>query len=298
MIDLHMHSSYSDDGEFTPIKLLEKCVQKKIKIMSITDHNCVKANKEVQAAAMEKGIIYIPGIEIDCVYKDSNFHVLGYGIDYQNSDFDTIEKNIKRQSLETSLRMLEKTQVLGFHVTENDMWNISKDCYWQETWTGEMFAELLLTKPEYANHPLLQPYRAGYARGDNPYTNFYWDFYSQGQLCYVGTNYPQMKQILDVIHQNHGFAVLAHPGVNLKGKLNLLEGIVKLGIDGIEAFSSYHTPSQAFNFFYNMRQYKLFATCGSDFHGKTKPSIEIGIHGCLISDREMQKQIGKITGLI
>ena len=54
-----------------------------------------------------------------------------------------------------------------------------------------------------------------------------------------------MKEIIDTIHRNRGTAVLAHPGVNLKGKEFLLEDILKLGIDGIEAFSGYHSPEQA-----------------------------------------------------
>ncbi len=28
MIDLHMHSRYSDDGEFTPSELIEQCAKK------------------------------------------------------------------------------------------------------------------------------------------------------------------------------------------------------------------------------------------------------------------------------
>ena len=43
MIDLHMHSRYSDDGEFTPTELIEQCTQKGVRIMSVTDHNCAKA---------------------------------------------------------------------------------------------------------------------------------------------------------------------------------------------------------------------------------------------------------------
>lgn len=35
-IDLHMHSRYSDDGEFTPTELVEKCVASGIQTMSIT----------------------------------------------------------------------------------------------------------------------------------------------------------------------------------------------------------------------------------------------------------------------
>jgi hypothetical protein len=45
-----------------------------------------------------------------------------------------------------SFEMLSKTQKLGFSITENDMYDVSKNSYWQDRWTGEMFAEVLLSK--------------------------------------------------------------------------------------------------------------------------------------------------------
>ena len=36
-IDLHMHSKYSDDGEFTPTQLVEQCHKAGIKVMAIAD---------------------------------------------------------------------------------------------------------------------------------------------------------------------------------------------------------------------------------------------------------------------
>ena len=44
-IDLHIHSKYSDDGEYEPEELVEMCHQKGIKVMAIADHNQVKAIK-------------------------------------------------------------------------------------------------------------------------------------------------------------------------------------------------------------------------------------------------------------
>lgn len=279
MTDLHMHSRYSEDGEFTPSELVEQCYQKGITTMSITDHNCAKANTEARTQAEAKGIWYINGIEVDCVYKGLNFHVLGYGIDEQSEDFACIEENIEHQSYLVSLERLEKTQVLGFNITQNEMWEMSKDTYWKGMWTGDLFAELLLAKPEYADHPLLRPYRPGGARSDNPYVNLYWDYYAQGKPCYVKMEYPLMEEIISIIHRNHGKAVLAHPGVNLKGHEELLREILDLGIDGLEAFSSYHTPEQAAEFYRQAQKQGLFATCGSDYHGKTKPSISLGGYG-------------------
>ena len=50
-IDLHMHSKYSDDGEFTPTQLVEQCHKAGIKVMAIADHNSVKAIDEAKEAA-------------------------------------------------------------------------------------------------------------------------------------------------------------------------------------------------------------------------------------------------------
>lgn len=100
-----------------------------------------------------------------------------------------------------------------------------------------------------------------------------------------------MEEIVDMIHRNHGVAVLAHPGVNLRGKEFLLDNIINLGIDGIEAFSSYHNPKQAEYYYQTAQEKKIFVTCGSDYHGKTKPSIGIGQHNCPISYTEITQQL-------
>lgn len=277
MIDLHMHSRYSDDGEYTPAELVEQCAAQGIETMAITDHNCVRGVPEALEAAREKGITCIPGVEIDCVYEGVNFHVLGYGIDFDSSDFSQIESSVERQNIRASQVMLKKTQKLGFEkVTEQDMREVSRGCYRKDVWTGEMFAEVLLGMPEYADHPLLDAYRPGGPRSSNPYVNFYWDFYSQGKSCYVKIDFPPMKEIVDMIHRNHGTAVLAHPGVNLRGREHLLDGILSLGVEGVEAFSSYHTPELSRFYYQKAAENGRIVTCGSDFHGKTKPSIRLG----------------------
>lgn len=293
-IDLHMHSYYSDDGEFSPEELVVKCSGSGITIMAIADHNSVRANEEAKRAAGKAGITYIPAIEIDCSFRDVNLHVLGYGIDYGSPDFAGIEENVAGQGREASKKMLESTRKLGFHVMEAEMAEAAKEHFHKDSWTGEMFAEVLLNKPEYGNHPLLQPYRQGGERSDNPYVNFYWDYYSQGKPCYAKIRYPGLEYVTDIIHRAGGYAVLAHPGVNLKGCNELLPPIIEAGIDGIEAFSSYHSPAQCSYFYSEAKNKGLFFTCGSDYHGKTKPSIRVGGHGCLISHEEMLMQLDQI----
>ena len=93
-IDLHIHSFYSNDGEFEPKALINQCLERKIKYFSIADHNCVRAIHEAKLYCRYKDIEIIPAVELDCTFDTVNLHVLGYGIDYQNSIFNEIEKNI------------------------------------------------------------------------------------------------------------------------------------------------------------------------------------------------------------
>ena len=81
---------------------------------------------------------------------------------------------------------------------------------------------------------------------------------------------------IKVIKDNGGVTVLAHPGNNVKENKELLEKIISFGVEGIEVYSSYNNKNQI-NFYYDFAlKNNLLMTCGSDFHGKTKPSISIG----------------------
>lgn len=282
-IDMHIHSCYSEDGEYAPAALIQMCIDAGISIMAIADHNCVKGAREALLlkadleAYNNTRICCYPAIEIDCTYQNVNFHVLGYNIDLDSADFDVIEQNVRKQCLSVSRERLGLINEFGgFQLTPSDLNAVTAGSYWCEHWTGEAFAEALLTNPSYKESDLLKPYRKNGTRSDNPYVNFYWDYFSQGTPCHISMSYPEMEDVIHLIHRNHGKAVLAHPGMNLKGNYDMLDLILTLGIDGLEAYSSYHDPHTVEWFVSKARQNHLFVTMGSDFHGKTKPGIKLG----------------------
>jgi predicted metal-dependent phosphoesterase TrpH len=85
--------------------------------------------------------------------------------------------------------------------------------------------------------------------------------------------------------------VLAHPANNLKNRYELFDDMISLGLDGVEAFSSYHSV-EAIDYFYRRGAEKhLLITCGSDYHGKTKPAIAIGASKCNIEQGSIEKQL-------
>jgi len=278
--DLHMHSNHSNDADFTPTELVHKCKAAGIKIMSITDHNTTKGTAEAKKVAAELDIKYISGIEINTIFDDIELHLLGYGIDESSLDFAKLDDDNFAQERNASQKRLELTRKLGFEIFEAEL-NAIADINNDGVWIGETFAEVLLERAEYLDHPLLKPYREGGERGNNPFLNFFWDYFAQDKPCYVEMNFPSLAEAIALIKNNGGKAVLAHPGNNLKGRFELFDEIVKAGIDGVEAFCSYHDMKTAKYFYEKALEHGLMVTCGSDYHGKTKPAVRLGEVGYL-----------------
>lgn len=275
-IDLHIHSSYSGDGEFSPEELLCLGKQAGLTYMAITDHNSVGAVSEALTLAEQYGIRVISGVELDCVHQERNFHLLGYGFDHTNPIFAQIEQSILTQERVAAKRRIELFQrATDIPLSAAEVLEIAKD----GIVTGELIAEILLQRQDASAHKLLLPYLDGGTRSDNPYVNFYWDFFAQGKPAYVPIHVLSLAEGVKLLHDTGGIVVLAHPGQNLQGDHDLLEQMIKTGIDGIEAYSSYHSNIEAAQYDSFAQQHGLLVTCGSDFHGKTKPAISLCEHG-------------------
>lgn len=288
-IDLHMHSFYSDDGEFSPKELVDLCVAKGIKYFSIADHNSVKGIKEAKEYCKDKEINIIPAVELDCTIDGVNLHVLGYGIDYNNDIFDKIEEDIIKQEQGASKKRMKLIRELGIDFSDEVIKKLSKN----GVVNGEMIAEAAMEFDKDKKSPLLQPYYENGDRSDNPYVNFYWDYCSQGKPAYAEVKYISLEKAIEVIKTSGGMPVLAHPGNNVKEKHSLLEAIRACGIEGIEVYSSYHSEEQVEYYKEYAMRHKLILTCGSDFHGKTKPSIAIGATDCENKENDIISEIIK-----
>lgn len=275
-IDLHMHSYYSDDGEFEPKQLIDLCLEKNIKYFSIADHNNVRGIKEAKEYCVGKNINIIPAIELDCTFNEINLHVLGYGIDCDKTVFYDIEDNIIKQEQFASKKRMKLVKELGIDFSDEVINSLSRN----GVVNGEMIAEAAMKFDKNHENPLLMPYYENGSRSDNPYVNFYWDYCAQGKAAYAEVSFISLQEAINIIEESGGIPILAHPGNNIKENINLLEQIISCGIKGIEVYSSYHSKEQVEFYKKFSLKHKLLLTCGSDFHGKTKPSIVIGGTDC------------------
>ncbi len=272
-LDLHIHSNVSDDGEFSPKQLINMCRTSGVRVAAIADHNSARGIKEAMLEAEKLNVELIPAIELDCTYNNVNLHVLGYNIYNQNIDaFDEIEQNVLEQERINSIKRVKYIRDIGITVEDELIMKLSRN----GVITGEMIAEIALNDHRNKKIQALSPYFDDGERSDNPYVNFYWDFCSQGKIAYMPISYITLEEAIKVICMAGGFPILAHPGNNVGGDEQLLSEIISKGIEGLEVYSSYHTTEQK-AFFKNIAEKKkIIKTVGSDFHGKTKPSIQIG----------------------
>ena len=91
-VNLHIHSTFSD-GTVNPETLIEQAKAKELKYISISDHNTLNAYLETDIL---KENIIIPAIEFDCWFGTVFLHMLGYGIDVNNSKIQALCAKTKR----------------------------------------------------------------------------------------------------------------------------------------------------------------------------------------------------------
>ena len=276
-IDLHIHSTYSNDGEFEVNEIVGMCVQNQATHFSITDHNTIKANQEAVYQCSENSITYIPGIEIDCIYQGVDMHLLGYQIDWQSNDFIQLEATFNQKVDDSLPEMIHNLNTLGFEVDEKEVLKSARG----KLPSPELIAEVLLTNHQNNSDKKLLPYRQGGNRGDMPYINFYLDYFAQNKPAYVKVDYMGFKDAVELIKANNGIPIIAHPGLNFKGNEGLVAELLANGAEGLEVFNNYHNAKQMAYFAGVVTQGSFLMTAGSDFHGKTKPLITIGKYNTL-----------------
>ena len=278
--DLHMHSCYSNDGEFTPQELIHMADAAHLTTIALSDHNTPKGIAEMVRLAEAKGIRVIPAMEFDTLFEELEVHVLGYGIDYEQPYFQSLFNALSERKKAVQIKRVEKIR----EVFDLD---IDPAALLQQYAGKNPFPSIVHhIMEQYKDKEEFADYQPGGRRCEPQPVNFYWDMCSAGKPCYVRVEYPSLKDTVQRIHDAGGIAVLAHPWLNFYQKEERLQKALDEGIDGIEAYSNYHEAKH--NRYYDTycRRHGVLMTCGSDFHGKMKPKIRMGEYGYEKDDGE------------
>ncbi|PKM67363.1 MAG: hypothetical protein CVU94_06505 [Firmicutes bacterium HGW-Firmicutes-19] len=262
--DLHIHTRYSFDGETSVSDIFSMAKKRQLDCIALTDHNDVRAN--IEACVFDRSL-WIPGIEIDCYYKSNIVHIVGLGIDFNSAIYRTIASNY--------LNELERIMNIRIHVF-NRLFDLNMHINQiRNKNPGKLITNVEITRymfEQYPKHPQFQKY-LNILPGTNPIADFYWDFCAIGKPGYVKMVLPDARDVIHYIHQTRGIAILAHPMISVKS----LEDVKELkSLDGIEVYCSYHDQQQGLKVKQFAEDQNLLISAGSDYHGKNKPSINLG----------------------
>lgn len=272
MIDLHMHTIYSD-GSKTVEEILKICEEKKLEYISITDHNTAKQYGD---EALKNNNIFsgkvIKGAELNAVFQDKNIEILGYNIDLDIINewcqkYYSIEK-LKEQQEICYKRLLDICDKQGLIYDESKIIKPKATGYVEIS----IYDELMRHKENYKilgefTESLGVFFRKGLANPKSIY------FVNRIEFR------PKYKEVVDIIHKSGGKAFLAHPfEYKFEDTIGFLNDLRKeLELDGIECFHPSADVEKRNILVDYAKNNKLYVSGGSDYHGDLKPDIEIGI---------------------
>jgi len=272
MIDLHMHTQYSD-GSKTVEEILKLCEERKLEYISITDHdNCKQYMDKAFNEKIFSGKI-IKGSELRAVINNRRIEILAYNINTEVLNewlekYYSEEKLVENQkkTYKAILKILDKQ---GIIYNEE---NIRKPVKPTDFVERPIYEEIIKHKE---NHKILGEFTRSlgmfFRKGlTEPKSAFF--------MKPIGV--PNYSEVINAIHNAGGKAFLAHPfEYKIEDTIGFIEDLRNTKeLDGIECF---HPSAEENNRSELLVKYakenNLYISGGSDFHGKTKPDIQIGI---------------------
>ena len=135
MIDMHLHTSYSD-GTDSVVELLTKAESLNLECISITDHDNCRAYNELKNINIKdyySGKL-VQGIEIKCSYMGRLIEVLGYDYDLNklNEWIDEYYKDKQRKDLQIKYynHLYDACIKKGLVMENKESWNWNPENDW------------------------------------------------------------------------------------------------------------------------------------------------------------------------
>lgn len=273
-VDLHVHSNHSD-GASTVEELVQLAIQSNLSVIALTDHDTVSGIPEIIEFAKGKPITIIPGVEMSSRYESDDVHILGYYVDYKEPAFLERLEYYQKKREERNMRMIEKMQSCGIDITPEKFYG--------------MFPDSVITRAHFGTYLMRMGYVSSVKEAFSKYVG-------PGKPCYMPKESITPAQAVECIKLGKGVPVLAHPMLYKRLTEEQLDTLIvelkQLGLVGIETLYSENSPEEEERTKMLAQKHGLFMTGGSDFHGATKPHIQLGIgKGNLQIPEEFARQI-------
>ncbi|MGQ0812467.1 MAG: PHP domain-containing protein [Nitrospiraceae bacterium] len=256
-IDLHLHTTHSD-GSASPTEVLSLAHRAGVSALAITDHDIINGVPEAIAAGATLGIEVIPGVEISSRFGESEMHILGYFLEWKDPELNRRLAYLRASRHARNPRIIEKLNERGLDITYEEVRALAGT----ESVGRPHIARVLMDKG------VVTSAKEAFDR-----------YLAEGAAAYVARELPEPAEAIAWIRAARGIPVLAHPTwvkESPEGLFKLCDKLKTSGLGGIEAHYSTHKPRQTAEYLDLAKRLGLLITGGSDFHGLTKPDIDVG----------------------
>lgn len=242
-INLHLHTNVSD-GVLSPAQLVDRSRQIGLDLISITDHDTADAYRHLPRDLAPLRIL--PGMEISSMHEENDVHILAYGCDFDNAGLIQMTEMYLIGRRDRAIRMIEILGELGMEITLDEVVKVAGS---RELIVRPHIAQILVNR--------------GYVRSKNEaFDKFIGNF----KPAFVPKPEFSVPDVLKVIHDAGGLALVAHPGKLAKS--SYIEEFIAMGIDGLEVWHPDHYQFEVETFIDICQKNGLYMSAGSDFHGE------------------------------
>lgn len=264
MIDLHIHSRYSD-GTDSIDDILNIVKEKDILALALTDHDTTYGVKEMQGKAKKANIRVLPAVEISSVSNGHIIHVLGYNINIENNQLQELLSIINDYFIKMfneHYSWLYKNNILDFDINK------------------------IIKYADYKQSIALSDILKAMIAEGAPYTLKDWPEFLRSKIMHYHGHFIEKfpvhpSEAVEVINQAGGTAVFAHPARIGDADIKEMELLLSHGLGGVEVYYPYHDEELVKRYESFANTHDLIITGGTDWHGKelTTWNVEIGDYG-------------------
>lgn len=270
MIDLHIHSYYSD-GVYSPKELAQEAKELGLSTVCLTDHNGIDGLDEFFSISKEQGLKAISGVEIYTHYKDKQLHILGYDFDTKNKALNKALKKLQKKHIPHVKQTIKALQEHRWNIDEKEVFDT------KATYVGSATIAGVLKKDsqnwerihkDFQGHKII------------PITQIIGKYFFEDYGRIYEESEISIEKAITLIKNAGGKIILAHPGQHLSWKdEGIIAELKQMGLDGIEAVTSHHSWQEIEHWQIVAKEFDLMITAGSDFHGYVPKEWDFIIRG-------------------
>lgn len=253
--DLHTHTKLSD-GVLTPDELMARALTCGVDLLSITDHDTVRAYATLRSPT---ALTVIPGVEFSTNWGNIGIHVVGLGIDPHSAVMRHAVVHQQRVRRERGARIAEALLRAGLP----DLW--ADAC--------ARAGDNAPGRPHFA--------AAIVACGQSPdEKHAFRRFLGKGRTGNIRADWALVNTVIGWIRDAGGVAVLAHPSrykIGARALDALVTDFTEAGGEAIEVISGCQRPEITQRLAALALGHKLLASIGSDFHGPQQTWLRLGL---------------------